>query len=82
MARKFRKPPHDEPKPSGIGSNKGGQNEYGDLIKFSFKYLNLTHNKFHYSDREAIYFMKLIERMQNLSTFKALEAKTSLSKVA
>jgi hypothetical protein len=78
MAKRFKKPHIQEKKFSGIGSNKS-VSDYDELIKFSFKYLDLTHVKFHFNDREVVYFFKVIERFQKLSQNKVLYLKTNRS---
>lgn len=66
-------------KNTGIGSNKAVL-QHDPLIKFSFKYLHMGHEKFKYDDQDAQYFLKLIERMQGLSFFKVSELQVSRSK--
>ncbi len=39
----------------------------GPLLRFSFKFLDLDHELFHYRGREPIYFQRLLDRMKDLS---------------
>ena len=44
-----------------------------ELLKFSFKYIDLEHEKFNFSERKAQYFFKLFERLKILCLLKTKE---------
>lgn len=48
--------------------------------KFSFKYLQINHSKFHIDKIDIIYWQALIERLKNLSTLTPLELRQNTSK--
>ena len=62
----------------GIGANKSLL-DHDDLLKFSYKYTNLSHNVFHFNDRDVSYFVHVIQRLHDLCRYRVLELKTSKS---
>jgi hypothetical protein len=46
-------------------------------ISFSFKYLRVDHEKFHWTDREISYWITLLDRLRNLSGLTAKELKVN-----
>lgn len=63
-------------KNSGIGANKVSLN-HDDLIKFSYKYADLSHDISHLNDRDTNYFMALIHRLHDLCNSTVSELKAS-----
>ena len=60
----------------GIGANKTLL-DHDDLIKFSYKYTDLSHGVFHFNDRDIYYFVRFIQRLHDLSRYRVSELKTS-----
>lgn len=44
-----------------------------DIVRFSFKHLDLTHEKFCCNGKDRQYFAKLLQRLKDLSAWKANE---------
>jgi hypothetical protein len=66
-----------EEKTSGIGKNKELIETHDTLLKFSFKYLDLGHDKFTCYGKESGYFLAFIDRMKDLSFSLVSELKQS-----
>lgn len=81
MAKK--KPHHRtiSPPPADFGSgNNQTVLDHDPLIKFSYKYLDIHHDKFTVEDRETAYFLRFIQRLKDLSSFTVFELQTNRSK--
>lgn len=48
-------------------------------ISFSFKYIDHQHDKFGFSEQNANYFCKVIERLKNVSSHTAIELQSGRS---
>jgi hypothetical protein len=68
MKKPFKKLPH-KTFDSALEAQKGGVRAVNEeLVRFSFKYLSKANSKFDFSDSEADYFIKLLDRLKDLST--------------
>lgn len=54
-------------------SIKPGPTADNETLRFSFKHLDTTHEKFLIQGRDCLYFTKVFERLKNLSSFKVSE---------
>jgi hypothetical protein len=52
---------------------RAGKPDNQQRISFSFRHVDQTHKKFHYSKREPAYFCKVIERLSALCSFTVQE---------
>lgn len=65
---------------TGIGANKRALDHLNDLVIFSYKYLCLDNEKFDISERDTTYFIKLKERLKNISSMTAHETRSTPNK--
>ena len=69
MAKKFDRPKHKQE----CLINKAKKSikvDHNDFISFSFKYFDEHHKKFHLNEKELDYFLILLNRLKDISTFK------------
>lgn len=55
------------------GKMRAGTPEIQRRISFSFRHIVQAHDKFHYTQRDAAYFCKVLERLSSLSDFTLQE---------
>lgn len=72
------KPPN-LPKNHNIGIPNANPHADNETIRFSFKHLDLTHNKFSCDGKTFDYFTKVFERLKNISSIKISEMLSSRS---
>ncbi len=55
------------------GKMRAGTPDTQQRISFSFRHIEQAHDKFHYAERDAAYFCKVLERLSAMSNFTVQE---------
>jgi hypothetical protein len=74
MARNFN-PPRTNKHTKHINPPSARESTHSDLVKFSFKYLAVDHDVFHFHNRDTTYFVSCIHRLKHISCLKCGELK-------
>lgn len=72
MAKNFNKPKHEQ-KSEIKKAKESIKIDHDDFVSFSFKYFDDRNQKFHLNDKDLDYFIILLNRFKDISTFKIQE---------
>lgn len=77
---KFKRPNHKSNENFISKQKKQLLNKADDGVKFSYKYLDIDHEKFCLNSKETPYFLKVLNRLKDLCQMPCLHLKTAYSK--